>query len=147
MANLTILETPAYRSQEGVAVVDHIQRVWMATQNSPESVVKQMLTALSLDKLKKLSTSIGTSNNVDVRAGALAKMLFEEDMAIVSFKISAMKKLDETMLLSVKAAIVANYFEHSFDWKKFGNDIHDTIVAKVKAEVEPPVGGMGAMGI
>ncbi len=73
------------------------------------------------------------------------KALFDADFATIQNQEEATKKFTETLHLTVKLAFFSAYFDSSFDWRKYGNDIHEAIVIKAQ-DGEPPAADFGAMG-
>jgi hypothetical protein len=140
--NVMLLNSPLFAVLGGEIVLGRIDQAVLATRDG--EVVRMMLSGLSLSALKKLNESLTTTNNVDARLSAMTRALFETDLAAIQNQEAALGKFKETLGMVVKLAFYSSYFESSFDWKKYGADVHNAIVEKVQ---EPPARDFGAMGL
>jgi hypothetical protein len=117
----------------GEQMANKVQTIVNYIREHPKTVVTNVLERADADGLKSLQDSLTTSNNV-VRVTAFAKLLWQTEYNILKNQADAFNMLQTSFVQVAKLALTSQYFQGSYDWLAYGDDIHDAIIEAAKRQ-------------
>ena len=106
--------------------------------------IPEMLKRLSTVALDTLLESMKVHKDSS-RFEALSKEVFAQDLANIFADRMAMDTAEATMNSAIEVAFIKEYFDKSFDWKRYESDVMEAIKHVARGEGARDAGA-GALG-
>ena len=142
---MMLLNTPAFKCDECDLALQHIQVLQDGMARNPRSVVTNMLATLNSEQLKIVNQNLD-NNNFIFKTETLAKAVFSHDFDVATHKKNAMKKMEEALQTVTRIAFTAQFYNGSFDWDKYKEEVYEAVKRQAQAEVAPRQPNMGGLG-
>jgi hypothetical protein len=133
-SQLLLLREGTFTVHGGQEMMNKVQMVVNYVREHPKTVVTDVLVRADTDGLKSLQDSLTTSNNVDVRVAALAKLIWQTEYSALKNQADAFNMLQTSFMQTARLALTSQYFQGSYDWLAYGNDIHSAVVEAAKRQ-------------